>query len=701
MALSAFLLATGCSDESIFPEINPDLDSELSDETGEGFRACVPPYEFADGTRMNVSQTLDVINWSDGDKIGIYYEDGKYSATASFTVQKGGSSSGFFTNPGFMLMPSCKYYASYPYVEGSTAHSVPMNYWGQVQKGNGSTAHLGACNYMFGEAVSDLNGRASFAFKNYNAILKFELRVPESGTFTSLTVFSNKGQSLEYKSNYDCLRSNSSGKDYVNNYLLSFENGISLSAGDVLTAYLAIPPVDWSKDNLTLELATGFGKIYTAKVDGQLHNSGKAYRYIAEVTDEEFHQSVPEGLQAIDLGTSVLWANMNVGAESLTDPGYYFAFGERRPKENYYVDNYKHQSVYSHEILSPYFPSLSNPSVLLAPEDDAASVYFGENWRMPTSLETGELLHVGTFRSVVGGMEFSANNGNSVLFPYSGYKENTYLMDDNTVNLPLKDFSYGPSGSYGTKVAFRFGTRWLEPYWGVPVRAVYEPREDKEYVDLGLPSGTLWAKCNVGATYSGDLGGFFAWGDPTVKKKTNTSIFTYTDIYTDDNGKLTKYNWDSKYGLVDNLVTLDASDDAATVNWGKDWRLPTSEEIQELISECTWTQYGKKESYGCLVTGPSGNSIFIPLGNIENYRNNYDYLSNTLNVSNSKMSYTFYSNAYFSGFSDLFDNTQITSEKLRLESASRGHLCLARPVRVKKSDHQNVSGGHFEGDKDW
>lgn len=107
------------------------------------------------------------------------------------------------------------------------------------------------------------------------------------------------------------------------------------------------------------------------------------------------------------------------------------------------------------------------------------------------------------------------------------------------------------------------------------------------YVDLGLPSGIKWATCNVGATSPEGYGNYYAWGETTT------------------------YNG-STYIYIDNPITLPASRDAATANWGSGWRMPTKEEMQELIDKCSYTWATLNGKKGHRVTGPNGNSIFLP-----------------------------------------------------------------------------------------
>ena len=128
-------------------------------------------------------------------------------------------------------------------------------------------------------------------------------------------------------------------------------------------------------------------------------------------------------------------------------------------------------------------------------------------------------------------------------------------------------------------------------------------------VDLGLPSGTLWADRNIGANSPEGYGDYFAWGETRPKSTYSWSTYKYCkgSIRT-----LTKYCTDSSYGTVDNKTVLEPSDDAATVNWGNSWRMPTYKEQVELSDKCTWTWTTRNGVKGYKVVGPNGNSIFLP-----------------------------------------------------------------------------------------
>lgn len=128
-------------------------------------------------------------------------------------------------------------------------------------------------------------------------------------------------------------------------------------------------------------------------------------------------------------------------------------------------------------------------------------------------------------------------------------------------------------------------------------------------VDLGLPSGTLWADRNVGADSPEAYGDYFAWGETSTKSTCNWSTYKWCRGSSDT---MTKYCTNSPYGTVDNKTVLDLEDDAAYVNMVTGWRMPTYYELLELKSKCSWTWTSQKGTKGYKVTGPSGKSIFLP-----------------------------------------------------------------------------------------
>ena len=167
-----------------------------------------------------------------------------------------------------------------------------------------------------------------------------------------------------------------------------------------------------------------------------------------------------------------------------------------------------------------------------------------------------------------------------------------------------------------------------------------------DYVDLGL--SVKWATCNVGASSPEELGCYFAWGETTPKTEYNWSTYKWCNGSDDT---MTKYCTDSDYGTVDNKTVLDPKDDAASVNMGGSWRMPTKAEQDELRTECTWTwtsDYNGTGKKGRIVVGKNGNHIFLPAAG---YRYNSDlndagsdgyYWSSSLNAGYSRYAYGLY-----------------------------------------------------------
>lgn len=135
-----------------------------------------------------------------------------------------------------------------------------------------------------------------------------------------------------------------------------------------------------------------------------------------------------------------------------------------------------------------------------------------------------------------------------------------------------------------------------------------------DYVDLGLPSGTLWATMNVGASKPSDFGLYFQWGDTKGYSKEQVGKGDGKKKFASDESdyKFCVYPNYSKYTTKG--ATLDLEDDAAHVNWGGDWHMPTPEQIQELLDNTTseWTTQDGMNGRLFTSTKDTSKSIFIP-----------------------------------------------------------------------------------------
>jgi hypothetical protein len=138
------------------------------------------------------------------------------------------------------------------------------------------------------------------------------------------------------------------------------------------------------------------------------------------------------------------------------------------------------------------------------------------------------------------------------------------------------------------------------------------------FVDLGL--SVKWATCNIGATTPEEYGDYFAWGETEPKEIYTWETYKYCD---GSKNTLTKYcsvSSDGKDGFVDNKRVLDPEDDAAHVHWGGKWRMPTSEELEELKNNCTMTytetSKGVFNKFTSNIPGYTNNSIYLPAAGV-------------------------------------------------------------------------------------
>lgn len=166
----------------------------------------------------------------------------------------------------------------------------------------------------------------------------------------------------------------------------------------------------------------------------------------------------------------------------------------------------------------------------------------------------------------------------------------------------------------GTTYYYRYYVKYLDDIFYSNVESVttlgekstsptYTLMNGHKFVDLGLPSGLLWATTNVGASSCSEAGDYFAWGE--TEPKSDYSWDTYK--WGSDENNL------SKYKSSDGKTMLDPEDDAATANWGAPCRMPSFADYEELYSKCEWLWVDNKRESGYLIIGTNGNTIFLPV----------------------------------------------------------------------------------------
>ncbi|MCD7710960.1 MAG: hypothetical protein LUI04_06400 [Porphyromonadaceae bacterium] len=305
-----------------------------------------------------------------------------------------------------------------------------------------------------------------------------------------------------------------------------------------------------------------------------------------------------DGHYYVDIGLSVKWATCNVGASSPSDYGDYFAWGETETKSEYTEDN----SV----TFGKEMEDIAGDS-----DYDAARVNWGGAWRIPTADEIGELMNKCQWEWTTmdghTGYQITGPNGKSIFLPAAGWRNKTLvgLAGDNGHYWCSSPEGSGSSSAYSLGFGKQdFGKYSFSRAVGQSIRPVSGEKDSlvenevtsgtingHDYVDLGLSKKC--ATCNVGASSSSDYGDYFAWGETETK-----------DEYTVSNSAT--YNKEMEDIAGDPLY------DAAQANWGGTWQLPTADEFDELIDKCQWDWTTKGGHNGYKVTGPNGNSIFLP-----------------------------------------------------------------------------------------
>ena len=335
-------------------------------------------------------------------------------------------------------------------------------------------------------------------------------------------------------------------------------------------------------------------------------------------------------VEYVDLGlpSGNLWATCNLGASSPEAYGDYYAWGEVEPKKEYTYPNHK---WYKEGAPSLGFTKYNNEDgkLTLEDEDDAVIQKLGNGWRTPTLADFRELtnqklttIKKTTLNGVVGYQITSKRNKKSIFIPCAGFKQdkpqtreissseevaicmtNLRRIDDQVFNCWTFAFEQDRIRRYGKRRPDGISIRPVKGP-GVPV--------PNNCVDLGLDSGLLWAKCNMGTTDPTKPGDYYAWGELSTKKEYYSTNYKHFDKH----GVI-------KYNEEDGKEVLELEDDAARVNLGVGYRIPTQKDWEELLEDCKWEAVTttlpeivdpsqKKVIARWKVTGPNGNSIVLP-----------------------------------------------------------------------------------------
>lgn len=325
----------------------------------------------------------------------------------------------------------------------------------------------------------------------------------------------------------------------------------------------------------------------------------------------------------VDLGlpSGAKWAKWNMGAKSESDRGGYYGWGDATGDLD----------VSNSDLKSNDFTKDNTSSNIAGnPAFDIVKAKWGGYWQMPTTTQLLELANSNyTTWELVSNYQNSGNdgyvitsniNGNKIFLPIAGYKNQHGVVEPNMS-------SYYWSSNYDPEATKAYVVQYYSPNdgeaneysanYGFSIRGVYmEPivypkdsavAENVKAVDLGL--SVCWADQNIKSKSNPSQDAYFSWG----------SLDTDQSTFTRDN-----YPYQGQ-GISDaNTENLPTDKDAAVQLWGGTWRMPTIDEMSELVNNCTWTRATDSNGVsGYRVTGPNGNSIFMPIDGYKSYSSLY------------------------------------------------------------------------------
>ena len=393
---------SACSNEE-------ELQADVSTEGVNKITMTATDFEYhTTRTDFEIGSSGAAFKWAKNDTVGIFPNEG---AQVYFPMISGaGTNSASFTGGGWALKSSATYAAYYPFISDMYLNQkkIPISYTGQVQTGNGSTAHLGTYDFMAASATTAENGGVNFSFKHLGCLVQLKIIVPVAQTLPSVILSADEEVFVD--EGYINLTSESPAivpTKTTKTLNIELKDVATIATNEVVTIYFMMAPVDMTGKTLTIKS----GDIERT-VEAKNFEGGKAYQLATSLKNS--------GPIAVDLGLSVKWASCNVGAESPEEYGDYFAWGETEEKSDYEYDTYKYYQNGSYVNIG---------NNISGTQYDVAHVKWGGSWRMPTLDEIIELVENCSWKwttyNGVKGQLVTGPNGNSIFLPAAGYRNGT------------------------------------------------------------------------------------------------------------------------------------------------------------------------------------------------------------------------------------------------------------------------------------
>lgn len=362
----------------------------------------------------------------------------------------------------------------------------------------------------------------------------------------------------------------------------------------------------------------------------------------------------------VDLGLSVNWSNINIGAKDICDNGDYFAWGETEPKTFFAKENSKTYLRNTYELKQD---GIINENGELMPGYDAATVQWGTKYRMPNLEEVNELFSSCEIKGyivktegkelVYGVMFESPKTKARIFFPFPGvYKANDIAKYDPDNDSHPNAGACWASSIYSQGAAdlasnIIFTTGWyFYRYVGLPIRPVMDKPIDvnadiwesaivtsemlqkqlgkDKIVDMG--NGVKWTNCNLGAKYVYENGDYFAWGETSTKEQytwSNSVVVAKDTADLANSGFVIRAKSIDDYGVERTVYHLSPTNDAATQRLGENYKTPNVDELESLLYTCTFKRLRVKTPEGLIIKGyllksrKNGNMLFFPMaGNV-------------------------------------------------------------------------------------
>ena len=407
--------------------------------------------------------------WARGDQVGVWptLEDDEEptSSQVLFTVTEGaGTASATFTGSGWGLLHNRTYYAYFPYNAQALSNKVTNNYQsGLNQMFNNMSLHIGVNDFMYASATTpDEGNEAHFQFHHMGSIMRIVIKLPAkaaSTVFKVLTLKTADGKKVfPLQVTFNPVDPEPVETPVTSTSTLTLNLGMSGNGfkptSNTITAWFLTGATDLTGTDIHVSLSNATDT-YSGTFTGKLQQAGHARTYTVTAEEGEI------AADYVDMGTDVMWARCNLGAESLENFGNFYAWGETTP---YYtsldITETGSSAVFNSVkwaegrtagyAWSYYFDATSSSgssfktytkaNQVLALKDDAANVALGGKWRMPTTEEVVELYNVctlqnATVKGVRGVLFTSTITGNTLFIPGNGHFSGTTYNSTNSYRL--------------------------------------------------------------------------------------------------------------------------------------------------------------------------------------------------------------------------------------------------------------------------